>query len=97
METGDACDGAREGDRGQRKRRYPSAEAFEAMGRFNEGLVNAGVLLAADGLRPSSNGKRIAFDGASRTVIDGPFAETRELVAVSGSGRSRTWTRRSRG
>ena len=59
----------------------PAPEMFEAMGRFNEALVNAGVLLAADGLTPSSRGKRIAFDGASRTVIDGPFAETRELVA----------------
>jgi hypothetical protein len=59
----------------------PKPEMFEAMGKFNEELVNAGVLLAADGLTPSSKGKRIAFDGASRTVIDGPFAETRELVA----------------
>lgn len=59
----------------------PKAEMFEAMGKFNEELVNAGVLLAADGLTPSSKGKRIGFDGASRTVIDGPFAETRELVA----------------
>ena len=58
-----------------------SPEAFEAMGRFNEQLVSAGLVLAADGLTPSSKGKRIAFDGASRTVIDGPFAETRELVA----------------
>ncbi len=54
---------------------------MEAMGRFNEELVNAGILLAADGLTPSSRGKRIAFDGPGRTVIDGPFAETRELVA----------------
>lgn len=54
---------------------------FEAMGRFNEELVNAGVMVDGDGLKPSSFGKRIAFDGASRTVIDGPFAETRELVA----------------
>jgi hypothetical protein len=59
----------------------PQPEAFEAMGKFNEELVNAGILLAADGLTPSSKGKRIAFDGASRTVIDGPFAESRELVA----------------
>jgi hypothetical protein len=59
----------------------PPPEAFEAMGRFNEELVNAGVLLAADGLTPSSRGKRVTFDGASRTVIDGPFAEARELVA----------------
>ncbi len=54
---------------------------FEAMGRYNEELVNAGVMVDGDGLKPSSFGKRIAFDGASRTVIDGPFAETRELVA----------------
>ena len=59
----------------------PAPEMFEAMGKFNTELVNAGVLLAADGLTASSKGKRIAFDGASRTVIDGPFAETRELVA----------------
>lgn len=56
-------------------------EMFEAMGKFNEELVNAGVLLAGDGLKPSSQGKRVAFDGPGRTVIDGPFAETRELVA----------------
>jgi len=59
----------------------PPPELFEAMGAFNEALVSAGILLAADGLTPSSRGKRIAFDGVSRTVIDGPFAETRELVA----------------
>jgi hypothetical protein len=58
-----------------------TAEMFQAMGRFNDELRNAGVLLAADGLKPSSQGKRIAFDGPGRTVIDGPFAETRELVA----------------
>ncbi|MBP8098689.1 MAG: YciI family protein [Arenimonas sp.] len=54
---------------------------MEAMGKFNEELVNAGVLLAADGLKPSSSGVRVAFDGPQRRVIDGPFAETRELVA----------------
>jgi len=54
---------------------------FLDMGKFNEELVNAGVMVAGDGLKPSSAGKRVAFDGASRTVIDGPFAETRELVA----------------
>jgi hypothetical protein len=59
----------------------PSAELIEAMGKFNEELVKAGVMLQGDGLRPSSQGKRVAFDGAKRTVIDGPFAETRELVA----------------
>jgi hypothetical protein len=51
------------------------------MGRYNEQLANAGILLAGEGLQPSSRGKRVAFDGANRTVIDGPFAETRELVA----------------
>jgi hypothetical protein len=59
----------------------PSTELLEAMGKFNEQLVNAGVMLAGDGLKPSSKGKRVAFDGPKRSVIDGPFAETRELVA----------------
>ena len=59
----------------------PSHELLEAMGKYNEQLVNAGIMLSGDGLKPSSQGKRVAFDGASRTVIDGPFAETRELVA----------------
>jgi hypothetical protein len=54
---------------------------LEAMGKFNEELTKAGILLAADGLTPSSQGKRIAFDGPGRTVIDGPFARPRELVA----------------
>lgn len=58
-----------------------TAEMFVAMGKFNEELVKAGIMLAGDGLKPSSQGKRVAFDGPSRTVIDGPFAETRELVA----------------
>ena len=59
----------------------PGPELFEAMGKFNEELVKAGIMLTGDGLKPSSQGKRIAFDGPKRTVIDGPFAETRELVA----------------
>jgi len=59
----------------------PPSELLEAMGRYNEELVDAGILLAGDGLKPSGQGKRVAFDGASRTVIDGPFAETKELVA----------------
>jgi len=59
----------------------PSTELLEAMGKYNEELVNAGIMLAGEGLHPSSKGKRIAFDGPNRTVIDGPFAETRELVA----------------
>ena len=58
-----------------------TAKMFEEMGKFNEELVKAGIMLAGDGLKPSSQGKRVAFDGPSRTVIDGPFAETRELVA----------------
>jgi hypothetical protein len=58
-----------------------TAQMFEDMGRFNEALVKAGVMLAGDGLKPSSHGKRVAFDGPARRVIDGPFAETRELVA----------------
>lgn len=59
----------------------PSTELLEAMGKFNQELADAGVMISGDGLKPSSQGKRIAFDGPSRTVIDGPFAETKELVA----------------
>ena len=59
----------------------PSNELLEAMGRFNEQLVDAGIILAGEGLKPSSQGKRVAFDGPNRTVIDGPFAEPPELVA----------------
>lgn len=58
-----------------------TAEMLAAMGRFNEELRQAGVLVAAEGLKPSSFGKRVAFDGPDRTVIDGPFARTEELVA----------------
>ena len=54
---------------------------FAAMGKFNEELVKAGVMLAGEGLQPSSKGKRVRFSGQQRTVIDGPFAETKELVA----------------
>jgi hypothetical protein len=54
---------------------------FEEMGKFNEELVKAGIMINGDGLKPSSFGKRVAFEGKNRTVIDGPFAETRELVA----------------
>ncbi|MDP8942893.1 MAG: YciI family protein [Actinomycetota bacterium] len=59
----------------------PSQEALTEMGEFNEELVKAGVMLAGDGLHPSSKGVRVAFDGKDRKVIDGPFAETKELVA----------------
>ena len=59
----------------------PTAEAFEAMDRFTEELVQAGVMVAGAGLKPSAQAKRIAIDGSERRVIDGPFAETRELIA----------------
>jgi hypothetical protein len=59
----------------------PTPDLLEAMGKFNEELIKAGVLREADGLKPSSQGKRVAFDGPTRTVIDGPFAETKEVVA----------------
>jgi PhnB protein len=59
----------------------PDLKLMEDMGKFNEELVKAGIMLAGDGLKPSSFGARVRFDGASRTVIDGPFAETKELVA----------------
>jgi hypothetical protein len=59
----------------------PSQELLTAMGKFNEELVKAGVMLAGDGLHPSSKGKRVRFSGTKRTVIDGPFAETKELIA----------------
>ena len=59
----------------------PKQKLLAEMGKFNEELVKAGVLLAAEGLQPSSKGKRVRFSGTKRTVIDGPFAETKELIA----------------
>jgi hypothetical protein len=59
----------------------PTPQLLAAMGKFNESLVKAGILLAGEGLRPSRVGKRVRFSGAKRTVTDGPFAETKELVA----------------
>jgi hypothetical protein len=59
----------------------PDATILGAMGKFNEKLVQAGVMLAGDGLQASSKGKRVRFDGAKKTVIDGPFTETKELIA----------------
>ena len=59
----------------------PSEQLLAEMGKFNEELVNAGVMLAGEGLHPSSKGARVRFSGDKRTVIDGPFAETKELVA----------------
>ena len=59
----------------------PSREILAEMGKFNEELVRAGIMLAADGLHPSSRGKRVRFSGGKKTVLDGPFTETKELVA----------------
>ena len=59
----------------------PSHKLLEDMGKFNEQLVKAGVMLAGEGLQPSSKGKRVRFSGAKRAVVDGPFSETKELIA----------------
>ena len=59
----------------------PSTELLEAMGKFNEELVKAGVMVSGDGLKPTSQAKRVEFKGDKRLVIDGPFAETKELIA----------------
>ena len=78
----------------------PAPEMLEAMGKYNEQLMAAGIMKDGDGLRPSSHGKRVAFDGAGRTVIDGPFAATRELVAgfwlweVKDMAEAVTWVKR---
>jgi hypothetical protein len=61
--------------------KMPSAKAFADMGIFNEQLVKAGIMLAGDGLKPSSQGKRLRFSSGKKTIIDGPFTETKELVA----------------
>jgi hypothetical protein len=66
-----------ESERGE----MPSEQLLTEMGRFNEELVKAGIMLAGEGLHPSSKGKRVRFSGKQRTVIDGPFAETKELIA----------------
>jgi len=59
----------------------PSTELLTEMGKYNEELVKAGVMLAGEGLHPSSKGKRVRFSGTGRSVVDGPFAETKELIA----------------
>jgi hypothetical protein len=69
--------GNRESEAGE----MPSTDIPEAMTKYNEDLVKAGVLLAADGLHPTSKGAKVRFDGGERTVIDGPFTEAKELVA----------------
>src|ERR1700756_590844 len=61
--------------------KMPSRELLEAMGKYNEELAKAGILLAGEGLQPSSKGARVRFSGKKRTVVDGPFAETKELIA----------------
>ena len=78
----------------------PSKELLEAMGRFNEELARAGVLVSAEGLQSSSKGARVRISGSERTVIDGPFAETKELVAgfwiwkVASKAAAIEWARR---
>ena len=79
----------------------PSKKLIEAMGRFNEDMAKAGVMLAGEGLQASSKGARVRFDGPKRTVIDGPFAETKELIAgywmiqVKSLAEAIEWARRS--
>jgi hypothetical protein len=81
----------------------PSKELLEAMGKYNEELAKAGVLLAAEGLQPSSKGSRVKLSGTKRTVIDGPFAETKELIAgfwilqVSSKEEAIEWVKRCPG
>ena len=67
--------------RGSEAGELPSGELLSAMGRYNEELANAGILLAGEGLKPSSEGVRVRFSGASRIVTEGPFAETNEVIA----------------
>lgn len=69
------------GDKRTEAGEMPSRDELAEMGRFNEELVKAGVMLAGEGLQPSSKGARVRFEGKKRTVIDGPFAESKELVA----------------
>lgn len=80
--------------------RMPGTELLAAMGKFNEELVKAGVMLAGEGLHPSARGKRVRFSGSRRTVIDGPFEQTSELVAgfwlwqVASMAEAVEWVRR---
>jgi len=78
----------------------PSEQMLNAMGKYNEELVKAGIMMSGDGLRPSAAGKRVVFTGGGQTVVDGPFAETKELVAgfwiwrVSSMEEALSWARR---
>ena len=72
----------------------PTTEMFETMGKYNEELINAGIMRAGDGLKPSSQGKRIAFDGPARTVIDGLSPKPTSWSQASGCGKSKIWMRR---
>jgi len=69
------------GDKNSEAGVLPDKKLFEEMGKFNEQLAKAGVMLAAEGLKPTSNGKKVKFSGATRTVIDGPFTESKEIIA----------------
>src|SRR5215467_10533377 len=69
------------GDKNSEAGKMPSQELLATMTKFNEELVKAGVMLAADGLTPTSKAKRVRFSGSKRTVIDGPFAESKEIIA----------------
>jgi hypothetical protein len=69
------------GDKNSEAGILPDKKLFEEMGKFNEQLAKAGVMLAGEGLKPTSNGKRVKFSGATRTVIDGPFTESKEIIA----------------
>ncbi len=68
-------------DKNSEAGKMPSKELLTAMGKFNEELVKAGVMLAGEGLHPTSRGARVRFSGTGRTVVDGPFTETKELIA----------------
>jgi len=70
------------GDKDSEAGKMPSQELIAKMMKFNEELVKAGVMLAADGLTPTSKAKRVKFSGSQRTVIDGPFAESKEIIAA---------------
>lgn len=69
------------GDKNSEAGILPKKELFEEMGKFNEQLAKAGVMLAGDGLQPTSKGKKVRFSGSTRTVIDGPFTESKEIIA----------------